>query len=143
MKRPFALEPSSKLTFDWVYRQFDNLQKSLQPEDGLYLDGGVLIGQTDSPYAMSPFDNLILADPDDTSTLRVDLVEGIHLRVVRVRNLQVGGAAASVDVYPFGSPGGDLIQPGIGDDPTDGPLTLTKGEAFTLVFIGGYGWGVL
>ena len=106
----------------------------------LFLSSWKSITQSDTPYAMSNDDEVIFANPDvSPNLLRVDLLPGQEGRLIRISNIKTGGAG-TVAIYPNGA---DLIQPDVEVDPDAGPLDMSKGESFTLLFIEGYGWKIL
>lgn len=109
----------------WLFNLFEQVSSNT----GAFITGAG-ITTIDSPYSMQSTDEVIYADPD-TGTIRVDLLAGENGRLIRVKNVKTG-AAASVDVYPNGS---ELIQTSAGTDPGAGPLTLSKGESVTLVYV--------
>ena len=131
-----------KPSFIWMTWFFNLHQRVIR--SGLFLNI-TFVEQAASPYAMIGDDEMIAVEPNDSSTVRIDLIPGEDGRVIRIRNTKTG-AAATVAIY---SQSPDFIQLTAGTDPTTtGPFNLSKGQDVDFVFVAEFGgttgaWGIL
>ena len=84
MKQPFKPEPSSKLTFDWVFRQFTNISNFLNAEGG-ELHTSIIVF-ADTPYTVNDWDEVILVDASGGAT-EIVLQPGVDLRELYIKNI--------------------------------------------------------
>ena len=101
MKQPFKPEPSSKLTFDWVFRQFTAIANFLNAEGG-ELHTTVLVS-TDSPYTVNTWDEVILADASG-GAITITLTPGVDLRELYIKNIDATSTNNATVVADTGEP---------------------------------------
>ena len=108
MSEKYYVEPSSSLTFDWVYRQFERIQLlwSLLSDGFVYkyathnqsTDGNTLnIGEKDEYL-------LYLVNPGGaTVTVNLPSIESLSGRMLYVKNTATSSTPKYVNVQPAGS----------------------------------------
>jgi hypothetical protein len=102
VKAPFKPEPSTKLTFDWVFRQFNAIAQFLNTEGGERTVSEP--SPTDSPYTVQPWDEVIFAD-SSTGNVTIQLPVGVDLRELYIKNSDAPPGANTVTVVAdTGSP---------------------------------------
>ena len=94
--RPYRPDPTNKLTFEWVVRQFNRLSSILNEEIIT-----TKVSSTDSPYTVRAKDEFIFADAASGAII-VNLAVGEDLRQITIKNTSLTGSNL-VTVTPDGS----------------------------------------
>lgn len=101
----FVPDPASKLTFEWVWRQFEKIQYAIGGSSDGSGGGGrsnitsIVVG--DSPYDMQNRDDVLLVDPVG-GAITINLTGSGNKREVYIKNTATSGSN-NVTVVPDGS----------------------------------------